>query len=268
MDKEEIREPVTGFILYVDGVIGRLKEDKKYPAVHTYTATRNSFTRYSEEKGGAMAVSEIYTRGRLKEYQEWLRQGKASWNTVSTYMRTLKAVYNRLLEEKLVEYVPKLFDDVYTKVESQTKRSLTDRQENALMKADAGALPEDMQRILAYCLLMFYFRGMAFIDLAYLRKQDLKEGCIVYCRHKTKRQIRVRVPKEAMELLEKYRNKDAKSTYLFPILNEEIGDDYELYRYYQRALGKFNRKLILLSRLLLDGIKISSYTAKHSKKYI
>lgn len=264
MDKEEIRESVTDFIPYVDKVIGKLKEDKKFPAVHTYTATKNSFMKYSEETGGTMAVSEIYTCGRLKGYEDWLRQRKASWNTVSTYMRTLKALYNRMLEDRLVEYVPKLFDDVYTKVESQTKRSLTDRQENTLIKADAEALQEDMQRTLAYCLLMFYFRGMAFIDLAHLRKQDLKEGCIVYCRHKTKRQIRVRVPKEAMELLEKYRNKDAKSTYLFPILNEEIGDDYELYRYYQRALGKFNRKLALLSRLLLDGIKISSYTARHT----
>lgn len=264
MDKEEIKENVTDFIPYVKIVVKKLKEDKKFPAVHTYTATTNSITECAGEKGYALTVDGIYTKGRLKEYQDWLRQRKAKWNTVSTYMRTLKALYNRMLEDKLVEYVPGLFDDVYTKVESQTKRSLTDTQENTLMKADAEVLPENMQRILAYCLLMFYFRGMAFIDLAHLRKQDLKDGTIIYCRHKTKRQIKVRIPKEAMELLEKYRNKNAKSTYLFPILSEEIEDDYELYQYYQRALGKFNRKLVLLSGLLLGGVKISSYTPRHT----
>ena len=47
-----------------------------------------------------------------------------SLNTISTYMRTLKAVYNRLADKKILPYNPKLFDNVYTKVESQTKRAL------------------------------------------------------------------------------------------------------------------------------------------------
>lgn len=44
---------------------------------------------------------------------------------------------------------------------------------------------------------MFLFRGMPFIDLAYLRKQDVKGNRIVYSRHKTGRQMTVRIPKEA-----------------------------------------------------------------------
>lgn len=189
---------------------------------------------------------------------------KASWNTVSTYMRTLKAIYNRLLNDKLVAYEPKLFEDVYTKVESQTKRSLTQEQAKVLMTADFSVLPADVQRALAYCLLMFLFRGMPFIDLAYLRKQDLKGNSIVYCRHKTGRQMTVRIPREAVELLEKYCNKDSDSCYLFPILDEKIEDEEELYYCYLRALAKFNRKLGELSRLLFSNVKISSYTARHT----
>lgn len=264
MIERETRKEATDFIPYMEAVIKKLKADKKHPAVHTYTATMNSITLFSEEKSCEMTIAGVYTRGRLKEYQEWLRQRKASWNTVSTYMRTLKAVYNRLLDDRLAEYEPKLFEDVYTKVESQTKRSLTQEQARALMTADFSVLPANVQRALAYCLLMFLFRGMPFIDLAYLRKQDLKGDSIMYCRHKTGRQMTVRIPREAVELLEKYCNKDPDSGYLFPILDEKIEGEEELYRYYLRSLAKFNRELRAMSRLLLENVKISSYTPRHT----
>lgn len=264
MDKDETREVVTDFIPYLKGVIDQLKADKKYPAVHTYTATMNSITECAGEKEYVVTVEEVYTKGRLKEYQEWLRQRKASWNTVSTYMRTLKAVRNRLVLAKRVDYAPDLFEDVYTKVESQTKRALSEEQERVLMTTDIESVPKNVQCALAYCLLMFYFRGMPFIDLAYLRKQDIKNGHIVYCRHKTGRQMVVRIRPEAAILLEKFKNKDSESGYLFPILNEEIEDDSQLYQYYLHVLSKFNRKLKKLSDLLLGGIRVSSYTPRHT----
>ena len=121
-----------------------------------------------------------------------------SLNTISTYMRTLKAVYNRLADKKILPYNPKLFDNVYTKVESQTKRALDTKQMNTLLHTDIEKLPKEMQCALAYFLLMFLFRGMPFIDLAHLRKQDVKGKYIVYSRHKTGRQITVRIPKEAI----------------------------------------------------------------------
>lgn len=45
--------------------------------------------------------------------------------------------------------------------------------------------------------------GMPFIDLAHLRKKDVRGGVIVYQRHKTGRQITVRIPKEAVPLMKK-----------------------------------------------------------------
>ena len=44
---------------------------------------------------------------------------------------------------------------------------------------------------------MFLFRGMPFIDLAHLRKQDVIGNYIIYSRHKTGRQMTVRIPQEA-----------------------------------------------------------------------
>ena len=217
-----------------------------------------------------------------------------SLNTISTYMRNLKAVYNRLTYEKVLPYNAKLFDDVYTKVESQTKRALEAEQMNTLLHADFEKLPKGVQCALAYFLLMFLFRGMPFIDLAYLRKQDVKGNKIVYSRHKTRRQMTVRIPKEAEGLMEEFRNKNPDSIYLFPILDvessmdgwnrkdrkngksgknrkdgqggngEKMKKDKELYTAYLRVLRNFNRKLERIAALLLPGVKLSSYTPRHT----
>mgnify|MGYP005924668659 FL=1 len=244
---------------------GHNRSDKKRPAVHTYNATLNSFTKFFGGQGTEeMLVTDVFTAGKLKEYEAWLRSRNASWNTVSTYMRVLKAVYNRLVEAKRLTYDARLFDSVYTKVEAQSKRSLTEEQMNTLLHTDFEKLPEDVQNVLAYFLLMFLFRGMPFIDMAYLRKQDLKEHCITYCRHKTGKKMVVRIPHEATALFEKCRNKKTDSGYLFPILDETTENDKKLYENYRQALRTFNRKLAKMAALLLPGTNISSYTARHT----
>ena len=124
-------------------------------------------------------VGELFTPGRLKAYQEWLLSKSLSWNSISTYMRTLRAVFNRIFPVGSSGYIPGLFNDVYTKVESRTKRALTQKQMRLLLGADISLLPEDMGRTLAYFLLMFLFRGMPFIDLAHLRKRDVQGNVLV-----------------------------------------------------------------------------------------
>lgn len=223
----------------------------------------HSFSRFLGTEGAVMPITEVFTVGKLKEYEQWLVHGGKSWNTVSTYMRALQATYYRLVEEEKIAKIPKLFHSVYTKVEARTKRSLTEEQAETLMHTDFTHLPEGVQRAFAYFLLMFLFRGMPFIDLAHLRKKDIRGNSIVYCRHKTGRQITMRIPQEAVQLLEKFRDTDPNSVYLFPILNkgEEKSD---LYGRYRKALYRFNKKLATMASLLLPDVKISSYTARHT----
>ena len=45
----------------------------------------------------------------LKNFETYLRGKDCSWNTVSTYMRTLRAVYNRAVDRRIAPYVPHHF---------------------------------------------------------------------------------------------------------------------------------------------------------------
>ena len=254
--------------LYIPEVIGMLKREGKFPAMHVYACTLRSYEkfcaeeRYPKNTTASLSMQEIFTPERLKEYEDWLAGQQSSPNTISTYMRTLQAVYNRWMSPVIEGYNPVLFKDVYTKVESRTKRALTAEQMEQLRNTDFSVLTLRQQQVLTYFLLMFMLRGMPFIDLAHLRKSDLRNRRITYRRHKTGKLMVVDVPPDAMRLLQKYRDK-TDSEYLFPLLHGGLFMEEHHHRY-QETLRHFNRELARLMKQLLPGVSVSSYTARHT----
>ena len=254
--------------LYIPEVIGMLKREGKFPAMHVYACTLRSYEkfcaeeRYPKNTTASLSMQEIFTPERLKEYEDWLAGQQTTPNTISTYMRTLQAVYNRWMSPGIEGYNPVLFKDVYTKVESRTKRALTAEQMEQLRNTDFSVLTLRQQQVLTYFLLMFMLRGMPFIDLAHLRKSDLRNRRITYRRHKTGKLMVVDVPPDAMRLLQKYRDK-TDSEYLFPLLHGGLFMEEHHHRY-QETLRHFNRELARLMKQLLPGVSVSSYTARHT----
>lgn len=254
--------------LYIPEVIGMLKREGKFPAMHVYACTLRSYEkfcaeeRYPKNTTASLSMQKIFTPERLKEYEDWLAGQQSSPNTISTYMRTLQAVYNRWMSPGIEGYNPVLFKDVYTKVESRTKRALTAEQMEQLRNTDFSVLTLRQQQVLTYFLLMFMLRSMPFIDLAHLRKSDLRNRRITYRRHKTGKLMVVDVPPDAMRLLQKYRDK-TDSEYLFPLLHGGLFMEEHHHRY-QETLRHFNRELARLMKQLLPGVSVSSYTARHT----
>ena len=74
----------------------------------------------------------------------------------------------------------------------------------------------------------------------------------------------VRIPKEAVPLMKKFADKRPNSIYLFPILDSSLGSGAVLHRCYLDALRSFNGRLMKVASVLLPGVKLSSYTARHT----
>lgn len=201
----------------------------------------------------------------LKGFEVYLRSRGCSWNTVSTYLRTFRAVYNRAVDLQKAPYVPHLFRSVYTGTRADHKRALGDEDMKKVFTklSRASGVPLAVYQAQELFILMFSLRGMPFVDLAYLRKSDLRDNVITYRRRKTGRPLSVTLTPEAMALVKKYMNRDSSSPYLFPLLRSREGTK-EAYREYQLALRSFNQQLMLLGELLGLGDKLSSYTARHT----
>ncbi|MCD8182848.1 MAG: site-specific integrase [Bacteroides sp.] len=250
---------------YMMRLVTRLKRDRKYPAAHGYLSALHSFQRFVGGRDVALPVQEVFTPARLKAYEEWLmQQQKRALNTVSDYMRSLRAVYNRLMPPGTAGHDPQMFSDVYTKVVSPTKRALDKEQMTRLMTADLSVLPRRQQAVVAYFLLMFMLRGMPFIDITHLRRSNIRNDELTYHRHKTKKALTMEIPPQARRLIDEYCDTGPDAEYLFPILPKGLRGGWDEYRCYQDALRRFNQVLKQAVGRLLPGVTVSSYTARHT----
>ncbi|MBV3304290.1 phage integrase SAM-like domain-containing protein, partial [Parabacteroides distasonis] len=115
MKKEE--DFVMGLSLY----LACLREKKRYSTAKSYQDALNSFKSFC----GMEKIPYTYiNRGTLWGYQVWLLEKGRSLNTVSTYMRRIRHIYNLAVEAGEAPFVPNLFKDVFTGVESKRKKAL------------------------------------------------------------------------------------------------------------------------------------------------
>ena len=229
-------------LAFMKQVATGLQMEGNFGTAHVYRSSLNAIIAYRGKKD--FVFSEV-TSEWLKGFEVYLRSRGCSWNTVSTYLRT--------------------FRSVYTGTRADHKRALGDEDMKKVFTklSRASGAPLAVYQAQELFILMFSLRGMPFVDLAYLRKSDLRDNVITYRRRKTGRPLSVTLTPEAMALVKKYMNRDSSSPYLFPLLRSREGTK-EAYREYQLALRSFNQQLMLLGELLGLGDKLSSYTARHT----
>lgn len=261
-------------------LIESLESERRFGSAHVYRSALRSFTRYwssSKNFRTPMTLRSVFTGSALHGYEEYLKGCQLSMNTISTYIRMLRAVYNRALRVKKVSYVPGLFDRLYTGVRTDVKRALSPSDMSCLLSltpvadwrgnASLPALDAELREAHHWFSLLFLLRGMPFADLARLRKCDYCDGVISYSRQKTGCRLSVNVPKEAEPLFRACADRNPASPYLLSILGDggtsEPGSREE-YFHYQRVLRIFNHRLGQLSRALGLNCKLSSYTARHT----
>ena len=239
-----------------------LQVEGNFGTAHVYRSSLNAIIAYHGKRD--FAFDEV-TPEWLKGFEIYLRSRGCSWNTVSTYLRTFRAVYNRAVDGRMASYVPNLFRSVYTGTRADHKRALCDEDMKKVFAgvSSSSVVPAGMRRSQELFILMFLLRGLPFVDLAYLRKSDLHDNVITYRRRKTGRPLSVTLTPEAMAILKRYMDRDSSSPYLFPLLSSREGTK-EAYHEYQLALRNFNRQLMLLGEMLGLGDKLSSYTARHT----
>lgn len=101
--------------------IGRLRKEGRYSTAHVYENALLSFRGFC----GTPTVSfGQVTREHLRCYGQYLYERGLKLNTVSTYMRMLRSIYNRGVESGRAPYVHRLFHGVYTGVDVRQKKAL------------------------------------------------------------------------------------------------------------------------------------------------
>ena len=239
---------------FMEGIIAKLKQNGKVRTSETYKFTLNSFKKFRKDED---VMLDCLTSEIMEGFEAWHKSRGVAPNTISFYTRILRAVYNRAVEDDIIEN-RNPFRHVYTGVDKTVKRALPLAVIKKIKSLDLSLTPAlDFARDMF--LMSFYLRGMSFIDMAFLKKSDLKNGYVTYRRRKTGQQLVIEWTKEMQLILDKYH--ENASDYLLPIIRNPGTNERCTYR---NTGYNINHNLKRIAGMVGVSIPLTLYVARHS----
>ena len=250
----EISE-LQSFYSFMESVIAQLRRLNRERTSETYSAALSSFMRFRRNKDVQLDDMDADL---MMEYEAWLKMKGVSLNTISFYMRILRAAYNRAVEKGLtVQKHP--FKHVYTGMDKTPKRAIHFKDIKHIKELNLSGKPHwELARDMF--LFSFYTRGMSFIDMAYLKKSDLKNGILSYRGHKTGQQLHIKW-ESCMEAIVAQYAAGCSEDYLLPILKLPSNN---LRSQYKSTMFRINKYLKEIARLCGITTPLTMYVSRHS----
>lgn len=255
-NESEFRRVGDNTFLYpfMEDLIERMRICGQEGTARNYKAAMRSFCRFRE--GDDIGLS-LIDKTVMEEYQTWLRHTGLSRNSISFYMRILRAVYNRAVSKEMtINRNP--FLNVFTGMEKTRKRAVPQCEIIRLRNLDLSHVPK-LEFARDMFLFLFLCRGMSFIDAVFLKKTDLRGDRLSYRRHKTGQSIQIKVIKQIRDLLERYHTDS--SPYLLPFIKEPETDER---RQYESALRRINKALGEIGEMAGMRTRLTTYVSRHS----
>lgn len=248
------RNDMDNFFVYADARISVMENAGKHGTAANYRSAVNAFERFIGTR--ELSINSI-TKKTIEEFIGCRTKQRSNPNTVCFYVKQLRAIYNKAEEEGYVHSFYNPFHKVRLKGSKTPKRAVSKREISKI--AGFQLKGEHPHKELARDLFLFslYTRGMPFVDMCYLRQENIQGNMLVYRRRKTDQLLQVKIEPELKALLRKYKSSD--SCYLLPMLRSN--DTYAGYRYVQRRLNKRIRELG--DRLGFD-FPLTFYVARHT----
>lgn len=244
----------TSLPSFVDQLRTQFLQQNKLRLAETYQSALNSFCLYINK---VEILMEDIDSKMIEGYESYLKQKKLTLNTISFYMRILRAIYNRAVKSGTIAD-KKPFSHVFTTMTKTAKRAIPIQTIQKIAQAHITNKNEALARDLF--LFSFYTRGMSFVDIAYLKKTDLNNTYLIYKRKKTGQELKIAWRKEMQELVDRNSSKDG--VHLFGILDENSEKSLRFQYHYTQCI--INTALKRLGKQLNLETNLTMYVARHS----
>lgn len=242
------------FFIFMENVIIRLKQLKHTGTTNNYRAALSSFKRFRNNEDIPLdAIDHIV----MEDYQAYLKSVGLVPNSISFYMRILRAVYNRAVEQELAKDC-KPFRTVFTGTEKTLKRAISISDIKRIKNLDLTFKP-NLEFARDIFLFLFFCRGMSFIDAAFLKRTDIQNDMLTYRRHKTNQVLHIKIIEPIKDLIDRYSNKD--SPYLLPVITRSDCDER---KQYEAALRRVNNALKIIADMVKLPISLTTYVTRHT----
>lgn len=115
---------MTTIYTFAQSAIEEARSAGRYGTANLYSGAINSFRNFT---GDIPLTFKEVTAGMIKKYEESLLQKGRRHNTISTYMRMLRSIFNQAYQQGVPDTIPadELFRFVFTGYEPTAKRAIS-----------------------------------------------------------------------------------------------------------------------------------------------
>lgn len=252
--KSKTSRKKDSFLSFAEQRVEQLKSGGRLRTSETYATTVNSFMKF---RNGEDLFFKDINQELIAFYERWLKDNGVSLNTISFYMRIMRAIYNQAVNKGLTAQCSP-FKQVYTGNEKTVKRAIP---LTVIKRLKALDLPLYSSKAYARDLFLFsfYTRGMSFVDMAFLKKTDLNNGILTYRRKKTGQPLSIKWESCMQDIVNFYNKEDFP--YLLPIIHEPGSNER---RQLLNAEHRIIRNLKEIGKSLNLPIPLTMYCARHA----
>ena len=238
-------------------------------------AELNASQRYGSAKSyaGLLGILKVFTKGKdvrfnevnydflMKFEQFHLAKDGNSLNGVASYMRVLKAIYNKGIKEGYIERDAYPFYHYKIRMAPTAKRAL-----------DADGLKKIMELQVEpgskifhyrnYFLISYMLYGMSFVDMCFLKLENIIEGRMQVQRKKTSKHYNIKITDALWELLDYYIRGKSKDDFILPVIFRDSLEDQ--YKDIDWERHRYNKGLKEIAALCGIEHRLTTYVSRHS----
>lgn len=237
--------------VFMNQCIAETEKEGKKRTAETYRSTWRMFMKF--RMGEDIDLDRI-DMDLICDFERYLKIRNLARNSTSFYMRILRSIYRKAVSRELcADKCP--FHRVYTGVDKTVKRAVDEKVIAKIKKYKSGKKGLLFARDLF--LFSFYTRGMAFVDIYYLKRSNMVDDKIYYVRAKTGKKMSIQIEPCIQTIIDRYATNGGKR--LFPF-SESKGKNGE----HTGALWLYNQRLKTISMELGLKAHLTSYVSRHT----
>lgn len=250
---------------YYDEVIERLQFEHKIGNANVYKDAQRAIKNFTGKTD--LTFSEI-DYSFLIRFQSSLRQKGLKDNSISAYLRNLRALFNKAIKENRakIEHYP-FREFKISELSKETRKRAIEKED--IKKIEELDVEEGTSLFNAKLLFLFtyYGKGINFTDIAKLRWKDIVNDRVYYTRSKTGKMIDFNLLEPNKKIIEYYRPKtfNTSSDYIFPILDKQIHKTpQQIDNRIHKVITKINKDLKEIGKKIDLEFPLTTYVARHT----
>jgi integrase/recombinase XerD len=261
---KQLKERILGirnqesYIAFANAKVKELEDSQRYGTARSYRGLIQALLKFTAKKD--IKFREINYNFILRFEKNHLRKGNGL-NGLSAYLRTLRAIYNKGIKEGLVEREAYPFYNYTIKSTPTEKRAIDIKYIQRILELELEK-GTNLFHYRNYFISSYLMYGISFIDMAFLKMENIVDGRIKFRRRKTSKPYDIKITDQLAEILDYYILNKKRSDFIFPIISRTTLKEQEKDILWARP--RYNKGLKKIAELCGIQQRLTSYVSRHS----